>query len=439
MTATPSAAERAAPDPAGAAPARRKTVRAAIAWAFYDWANSPFTAVVTTFVFATYFTESVAADKTAGSAQWGFMQGAAALLIAVLSPILGAIADHAGRRKPWLLVCTLGMAAGSALLWFVQPQAADAVLLLLAVGFAIVAFEIGTVFYNAMLPGLVPANWIGRVSGWAWGLGYFGGLACLLIVLFVFIQVDTPPFGLDKKTAEHVRIGGPIVAVWTLLFAIPIFLYVPDRPSTGIGLARAAKGGLAGLWRTFKELRKYREIARFLLAKMIYIDGINTLFIFGGVFAAVAFGMTVAEVALFGVVLNITAGLGAVAFGWIDARIGARNAVLVAIAGITLLSLGLLLSDSKLWFWILGSAVGIFFGPAQAASRTMMALMAPKNMETEMFGLFAFAGKATAFLGPWLVGIVTALTDSLRWGMAVVVPMMIIGGILLCTVKTPRP
>ena len=408
---------------------------AVVSWCFYDFANSPFTAVVTTFVVAAYFNEAIAPDKDTGTAQWGFMMGIAALVIAVLSPILGAIADHGGRRKPWLAVCTVGMAAGSALLWWASPGTGSVTLVLLSVAFAVVAFEVGMVFYNAMLPGLVPESWLGRISGWAWGLGYVGGLACLVLVLFVFIQGDPPPFGLDKKAAEHVRISGPIVAIWTLLFSLPIFLFTPDTGRAGLPAFQAVPAGLWQLKETIRHVRRYRQVVRFLIARMLYIDGINTLFIFGGLYASGTFGMAVEEVLIFGILLNITAGAGAFGFGWLDDKMGAKPTILISLVGIVGFGIPLLLVESKLSFMVLGSFIGLFFGPVQAASRSLMARMAPVGMETEMFGLYAFSGKSTAFMGPWLVGLVAAVAGQ-RWGMSIVLPLIILGGLLLLTVRT---
>ncbi len=411
--------------------------RAVAAWCLYDWANSPFPTVVTTFIFAAYYTSAVAADAGDALAQWGVMQGQPALVIALVSPVLGAIADRGGRRKPWLAVFTLAMAAGSGLLWLVHPDPGDAWLLLWLVGLAMVAFEVGMVFYNAMLPSLAPYNWLGRVSGWAWGLGYFGGLSCLAILLYGFIQTEAPPFGLAKESAQHVRIAGPFVALWIVLFSLPVFLYTPDRAASGVTARVAVREGLATLWHTLRHLRQYGSVARFLVARFFYTDGINTLFIFGGIYAAGTFGMNVGEVAMFGILLNVTAGLGAFGFAWIDDYFGAKRTILIALAGILLVGVPILIITSKMWFYILGAVLGIFFGPAQAASRSLMARMAPEGMETEMFGLFALTGKAAAILSPLTVALVVTVTGSQRAAMATVLPVIMIGALILLKVRDP--
>jgi UMF1 family MFS transporter len=283
------------------------------------------------------------------------------------------------------------------------------------------------------LPNIVPANWLGRISGWAWGLGYLGGVGGLLLVLFVFVQADPPPLGLDNATdkLENVRMAGPVVAIWLMVFCLPLFLWTPDPRGRGLPMRAAVRTGLTEIWSTLRNLRRYPQLWRYLLARMLFTDGLNTLFAFGGVFAAGTFGMTVAEVIMFGLILNITAGAGAFAFGWVDDRIGAKRTILIGIMGIIVVGIPLLVVESKLAFIILGATLGIFFGPVQAASRSLMARIIPPGTESEMFGLYALSGKATAFLGPWAVAVVTTATGSQRWGMATVLPFMIIGGLLL--------
>ena len=419
------------------APARAFERRPVFSWCLFDWANSPFPAIVLTFVIPAYFAMAVVGDAATATSQWAFMIGTAALVIAFASPILGSIADQGRRRKPWLALFTAILAVGSALLWFVRPDIADAVLLLWLAGVSVVAFEIGMVFYNALLPTLVPMSHVGRVSGWAWGLGYFGGLAGMLLVLFGFVQIKVPPFGLAKDAAEHVRIVGPIVGLWLIIFCLPLFLWTPDPAGRGLPAKAAVREGFIVLARTLRALPQHGQLARFLLARMIFTDGLNTLFAFGGIYAAGTFGMSVEEVLTFGLALNATAGAGAFAFGWIDDKIGAKPTILIGLVFIVAIGVPLLLVETTLWFWILGSALGIFIGPVQSASRSMMARMAPPGMESEMFGLFALSGKATAFVGPWLVGLIALTYDSQRLALATVLPFLVIGGLLMLTVREP--
>jgi UMF1 family MFS transporter len=413
------------------------STRAILGWCLFDWANSAFPAIVTTFLFSAYFTDHVALTHTAGQALWSWANGLAALAIALASPVFGAVADQGGRRKPWLFLFSLVSIVATAALWFVRPVADDVSFALVAMAIATIGFELGTAFYNAMLPDLVARDHVGRVSGWGWGMGYVGGLACLLLSYLVFVKPESAPFGLDRAQAEHVRIVMPLAALWFALFALPLFLWTPDRPTSGRALPEAVRGGLGELVGTLRQISRYGNIARFLLAKMIYIDGLNTLFIVGGAFAAGAFQMSVGEVLVFGILLNATAGAGAIAFAWVDDWLGAKTTILLSLAALTLLGGAVLIVESKLWFYILAAIIGVFLGPAQAASRSFMARLAPPAQSTEFFGLYNLAGKITTPVGPFLVGLITYLFDSQRAGMATILPFFVIGGLLLLPVREP--
>jgi MFS transporter, UMF1 family len=406
-------------------------------WALFDWANSAFSAVIITFVFATYFSQGIAVDSQTGTAQWGWALAGSGIAIALLSPVLGAIADAGGRRKPWVVVFTCVTVIGCFLLWYARPDPHFVIFALVVMAIANLAFELAGVFYNAMLPELVSRDYIGRLSGWAWGLGYAGGLACLILALFAFVQTEEPLFGLDKDSFEHVRITGPLVGVWFALFSLPLFLFTPDRRSAGLPAREAIERGLAQLKRTFANIRRYRQIGLFLLARMIYTDGLNTLFAFGGIYAAGTFGMELAQVIQFGILLNVTAGLGALAFAWVDDWLGAKRTIMIALVGLLACGTAAVIVTSTLAFWIAGGLLGVFVGPTQAASRSMLARMAPPDMRTEMFGLYALTGKITAYVGPFLLGTVTYWTGSQRLGIATILAFFIIGMILLLPVKEP--
>ena len=410
---------------------------ALISWCLYDWANSAYPTVVLTFVFAAYFTGAVAADPELGTRDWGQALSLSALLVALVSPLLGAIADHSKRRKPWLAVFTLLCIAASAALWLIEANPAFVLPALALVFLGNASFELGQVFYNAMLPGLAPPQRLGRISGWAWATGYAGGLGALGLCLIFFALPEEPLFGLDKESFEHVRITGPVTALWFALFALPLFLRVPDEGAPGVALADAARQGYGSLMATLRKLREYRVILRFLLARMIYNDGLTTLFAFGGIYAAGTFGMGFQEILVFGLILNVTSGLGAAAFAWLDDWIGSKPTIMIAVTALTVVGTAVLLVESKTWFYVLGAALGIFVGPAQAASRSLMARLAPEHLRTEMFGLYAFSGKATAFAGPALVGWVTLAADSQRWGMATILVFFVVGLILLQGVREP--
>jgi len=422
-------------DNAGAGGAGR---RAVAAWCLFDWANSAYPTVVVTFVFAAYYARAVAGDATEATGQWGQMIALSGLAVAVLAPVFGAIADQTGRCKPWLGLFTVIAVAASFGLWAVAPDPAFALIALVLVALGNAAFELGQVFYNAMLPGLAQARHLGRISGWAWGLGYAGGLACLALSLLLFLRPEPPLFGLDATRGEAVRAIGPFVGAWFALFAVPLFLFTPDGPPLGAGAWRAARGALPRLWRTLRGL-PWQEggIGRFLLARMIYTDGLNTLFAFGGLYAAGTFDMDMEEILLFGILLNVAAGLGAFAFAWVDDWIGARRTVLIALGCLIAASGAILLVESRTWFVALGCAIGLFIGPAQSASRSFMARLAPVHLRSELFGLYALSGKATAFVGPALVGWVTLWSDSQRIGMATILAFFLLGMVLFWPLRDP--
>jgi UMF1 family MFS transporter len=411
--------------------------RVLLAWCFFDWANSGFPTVITTFVFAAYFAQAVAPDAVRGQALWGHALSIGGLVVAVASPLLGAVADRAGARKPWLAAFSLLCLGATALLWTVEPEPSWAFRGLVLMTLATIAFELTMVFYNAMLPDLVPERLIGRLSGWGWGLGYFGGLACLALCLVLFVQADPPPFGLDKERLEHVRVVGPVVALWFALFSLPLFLLVPDRPPSGVRVADAMRQGAREFRATLRRLGQHGPIARFLLASLLYLNGLQTLFAFGGIYAAGEFGMSTAEIIQFGIALNVTAGAGAFLFGFVDDRIGARATIFIALAGVIIPGAGILLVRDTGWFWALALLLGTFLGPAQAAGRSMMARMAPQGLEAEMFGLYALAGKATNFLGPLVLSLATLATGSQRWGMSTILVFLVAGFLILMTVRPP--
>ncbi|CAA7623161.1 MFS transporter [Magnetospirillum sp. UT-4] len=411
--------------------------RAAVSWALYDWANSPFATLVVTFVFPAYFASAVVGDPVAGQAEWGYAMGLSGLLVAVTAPVFGAVADTGGRRKRWLAAFTLLCAAASAALWLVRPEAAAVTLAVTLVVLANWGLEAAGVFYNAMLPDIAGPGRMGRLSGWAWGLGYAGGLAALVLALVALVMPETPWFGIPKEGAAHIRLIGPLVAAWLLIFALPLFLWVPEA-SPAAAPALRVRAALRSLGRSLAEVARMGPTGRFLLAHLLYADGLATLFAMGGVFVAGAHGFTLEEVMLFGIVLNVTAGLGAAGFAWMDDLAGPKPTILVALAGLIAAGAGILLAEQRLLVWVLGGALGIFVGPAQAAGRSLLARLAPPERRTELFGLYALSGKATAFLGPWAVGAVTIASGSQAAGMAVILAFFAAGAAVLATVRPER-
>jgi MFS transporter, UMF1 family len=401
-------------------------------WALYDFANSPFTTLVVTFVYATYFTQAIADDPIHGTALWSRGVTITALVVALCSPLLGALADRGGYRKLFVALSTSVCVVATALLYRVLPGEVVAALVLFVI--ANIAYEFGTVFYNAFLPDIAPRDKIGQVSGLGWGVGYFGGLLALALALVGFVQPDTPWFGFSHEAGENVRATNLLVAAWFVVFSVPLFLWVREDKSRVSPAGRIVGDSWAQLKRTFKEVRRYRQMVRFLIARLIYNDGLVTIFAFGGIYAAGTFGFTIEQVLLFGIVINIAAGVAAILMGYLDDMIGGKRTIIVSLIGLIGATALAMAATTEAWLWVAGILIGIFTGPNQSASRSLMGRFVPKAVENEFFGFFAFSGKLTAFMGPLMLGLLTDWSGSQRVGVSIVLVLFVIGLALLLTV-----
>jgi UMF1 family MFS transporter len=408
-----------------------------MAWVLYVWADHAFATIVATFVFATYFTQAVAADPVTGTSQWVLMQTVAGFAVALLAVPLGAIADSGGRRNLLLGVCLAVLVAATAGLWFVKPDPSYVLLALVLAGIGTVAYEVATIFYNAMLPDIAPRERYGRLSSFAWGAGYGGGLAALVVALVLLVQPDPPLFGLDSAAAEPIRACAILAAIWALAFGWPALVYIP-KPATTRPWGQAVRTAWAELGITLRAAVRDPVLRRFLIARMLFMDGLVTLFAFGGIFAAGTFGFSARDVLLFGIGLNITAGLGVLAFAFIEDRIGPKAAIMISLWALVALGTPALLVTDPFWFWVFGLALGLFVGPAQSASRSMMAHMAPPEARSAWFGLFALSGRVTAFVGPLFLALATSVFQSQRAGMATILVFLAAGAIALIGLRVPR-
>lgn len=415
----------------------KKTKKSVIAaWCMFDWAAAPFSSIITTFIFAAYFTGHIAVDKVSGTAQWANATALAGIVIAILSPIFGAIADHGGRHKVWLFIFTASCMISTSALWYAYPTPSAINYTLTWIVLGTISLELALVFYNSFLMHITPEKYLGRISGWAWGLGYLGGIIALCLCLYLFIQSHIT--WLDTNTAAQVRICGPLVAAWFGLFSIPLFMMVPDLPAARHSMYKSIQLGFSELITTFKELPKEKNLFLYLIAHLIYIDGLNTVFAFGGIYAAGTFNMDLSQVILFGITMNLAAGIGAISLAWLDDYLGSKPTILISLIGMILVSIPLLLTHQRNVFWAVALLLAIFVGPVQAASRSLMARLAPPDKSTEMFGLYALSGRVTAFIGPWLLGVITLHFNSQRAGMATVVFFFVIGGVLMGRVKEKK-
>lgn len=442
--------------------------RARFGWILFDWSTQPFFTLVTTFIFAPYFTSAVVSDPAQGQALWGYATGFAGLCIAMLSPFLGAVADASGPRKPWIALFGTFLFIGCAMLWFAVPGAPYAILFgLLGYVIATLGAEFASVFNNAMMPTLVSPQKLGRLSGTGWAVGYVGGLISLVLAL-VFLATDAetgktllgrdPAFGLDASSRAGDRASGPFAAVWFLIFVLPLFVFTPDLAKTGLSLRAAIAGGLNSLRDSLRGLRTDKNLARFLLANMIYADGLAALFAFAGIYAAGVFGWGSTQIGIFGILLTVTATLGAWLGGKADDAFGPRPVIIVALCVLILASIGIVGTGRDLIFYVvsvmpadasaglfsgsservyvaLGLLIGFVAGPLQAASRTMLIRLSKPEKIGQNFGLFALSGKVTSFLGPTLVASVTAITANQRAGVAVLIMFFVTGLILMLRLR----
>jgi len=408
-----------------------------ISWALFDFANSPFTTLVVTFIYAAYFIKEIAGDEITGTQLWSFGVTITAIFVALLSPISGVLADICNLRKISLFISTLIAAICTSFLYFILPGNIYGALFFFII--ANIAFETGMIFYNAFLPEIAPPDKIGKISGFGWGLGYIGGLAALFIALIGFIYPDVPWFSLSKEQGQNIRATNFLVAFWYILFSIPLFVFIKEQKAPKrIEFKDAIFKSMKELYNTFLEIKKYRKIFTFLLARLIYNDALITIFAFGGIYASGTFNFSYNEILIFGIVLNICAGTGAIVMGYLDDYIGGKKTIQFSIIALTIASCIAVFAPDKIYFWISGILVGIFSGPNQSASRSYMSRLIPKDRENQFFGFYAFSGKCTAFLGPFLLGILTEFFHCQRIGISVVILFFIVGFVILSKVDMKK-
>ncbi len=453
-------------------------------WMLFDWAAQPFHTLLVTFIFAPYFVSKVVPnpwaqgqygadtilegvqkvpDAVYGQQLWGQALGIGGIFIALMAPFLGALADATGPRKPWIAVFSLAAVAGTALLWLATPDGgAPVTLILFAFVLALIGIEFSTVFTNSMMPSLVPRSELGKLSGSGWALGYIGGIIALVIVLGFMVASPSsgktmlgsiPLFGLDPGQYQGERATGPLTAIWYLVFIIPLFFFTPDIPRRA-GQSKAVKTALNNLWATVRQLPARKSYFSFLITSMLYRDGLNGLYMFGGIYAAGVLGMTTTQIGIFGILAAVAGAIGAFFGGRMDARFGPKTVVfwscwLLVIAGTVIVSStpeSILFfvpvtstSTPLIVFYIAGSLIGAAGGALQAASRTLLVDQVEHDETTEAFGLYALAGRATSFIAPLSIALVTAVTQSQRIGITPVIVLLAVGAIGLFWVREKKP
>lgn len=443
-------------------PAPTASRRGIWSWMLFDWAAQPFHTLIITFVFAPYFAGQVAANPVDGQSDWAFAATIGGLLIAFLAPVLGALSDATGPRKPWIFGFSAIAVVAVFSLWFVtpDPDPANITLALVAFVVALIGFEFAAIFNNAMMPGLVGRDKLGSLSGNAWALGYAGGLICLIAMLVLMVASPDsgktlvgldPILGLDPAQLEGDRASGPLTAIWFVIFIIPLFLFTPDT-ARRIGVKNAVSKGLRELIDTIRSLPRHPSLFAFLGSSMFYRDALNGLYTFGGIYAVGVLGWSTIQLGVFGILASVTGIFGSIAGGWLDTRLGTKRVVTLTILALIAAS-ALVISTTEthvlfvavaegssvpdIMFYCAGALIGAAGGALQAASRPLLVdqVEHPERMG-EAFGLYALSGKATAFLAPLGIYIFTELSGSQRIGITPILILFVVGLLLLIPVRS---
>jgi UMF1 family MFS transporter len=433
----------------------------------FDWAAQPFFTVITTFIFGPYLVSRLTEDHAAGQAAWSYTLTIAGVTIALLAPVMGSIADASGARKPWIAAFAAIKILSLFALWYAAPGS-SLIFAMAMIVLATVAAEFSIVFNDSMMPRLVSPADAGRISNIAWGLGYLGGMIVLIaVVALLAANPETgrtaigisPLFGLDATAGEDARITGPISALWYLVFILPMFFFTPDQ-SRGLPILAAVRAGFADLTFALRDLRRKPGILRFLIARMIYQDGVNGLLALGGTFAAGMFAWQTFELGIYGIILNVVAIGGCLYASRMDRRLGSKTVVVTSLVCLTLATIGIVstgpgftlfgllplpTADSGGLFGtaaekayiVYGLLIGIAFGPVQASARSYLAQSIHPDEAGRYFGLYALSGRATSFLAPLSVALVTTATGSARLGMMALIAFLLVGFLLL--LRTPYP
>jgi UMF1 family MFS transporter len=393
------------------------------AWCLYDFANSAFTTLIVTFIFSEFFTRVIATDNVTGTVLWSRAVNASAIIVALSTPVLGAIADFSRRKKLFLLVATIQTVVFTALLFFMQPGMAVPAAILFVI--ANIGFEGANVFYNAFLPEISSSRNIGRISGYGWALGYVGGLVALVIALQM-VQSWLP-----QEDYLNVRATTLLVAAWFAVFSVPLFVFLRERGAAeDIEPGTYIRVGFRRVADTLRRLRRYREAVKLLVARLVYNDGLVTIFSFGAIYASAVFGMETADVIVLGIVLNVCAAIGAFALGFVNDWIGGKWTIAITLIVLIVAALLGATAGSRTAFWVAAVGIGLMVGPNQAASRSLLGVMIPEDRRGEFFGFFAFSGKLASVAGPFVYGSVVGATGSHRIAMASIVAFFV-GGLFL--------
>ncbi len=401
-------------------------------FALFDFANSAFTTIVITFIFATYFAKQIAPNPVMGQSYWGWTIGLTGFLVAIIGPIVGSFADKNNRIVFFIRCFSLLCIFFTTLLWFAKPSQSYLLYTLLVVGIANLFYELSLIFYNSLLKDISSNRNLGKSSGFGFALGYFGGIIILLISIKLFIDTDDLPFGLSKENSQNIRAIALLVSFWFLIFAYPfLFLEIKEK-------RKKVKKNASSYFTELKNLvwnKKLSVLAKFLIARMLYADGLNAIIVMGGIFAVGVFNLEIKELLKLSILMNITAFAGAFIGGIANDKYGSKFVIIFSLIGLIFSSIAILFTSLVSTFFFLAAINGFFIGPIQSASRVVITSMLNKNNQGKGFGLFAMSGKLTSFLGPLLVSTVTFLTNSQRIGFSAAIILLLAGLIILLSIK----
>ena len=414
--------------------------RATIAWCLFDFANSSYTTLIITVAFAVYFrTAVVNASDNRGDQLWGLSNFIAMLLVAVISPVFGAVADYSGKKKLFLILTTLVTIVASAALFFAGPG--DIVLAMALYIVGTIAFEMGYAFYNAFLPEVSTPATVGRISGWGWAVGYIGGLVCTILCQPLISQpLKSASGALDAAGVRGYQVSFVVVAIFYLVFAIPAFVWLRESPPLGrlSGAAAYVRTGFSRVRQTLAHLRDYRDTARFIAASLFFNDGITTVISFAGIYATATMGFSNAEMVSLFLVLNLVAFPGSLVAGYLGDWIGARRTLI----GTLVLWMGVVivgcLATTKALFWAMAVGAALGIGSTQAVGRSFMAQITPPSRESEFFGFYVLSGKFGSMFGPLLFGMISQISGSQRLAIVSLLPFFIIGLGLMLSINEQR-
>lgn len=409
-------------------------------WCLYDWAHTVWPVLIITFIFPYYFVENVAETPLLGNIYWANIMTVSGFATALIAPAIGLIADAAGNRMFWLRLFTLLNIICAYGIWFVEPSPKFITLTMYLITLGTVSFEVSSAFYNTLLSSITKLSQLSRISGIAWGLGYFSGIFCLIICLLTLVLPQDPLFGIiSKDAAMNIRIIGPIVGTYYLIFALPLML-LTDRKQENrkSSISNLTKSAYQQFIHSISKAKQMPYILWFLICRMIYTDGINTLFMFAGIYAASVFDMSFEGIMYFAIVCNLSAGFGCFIASYVDSIVGEKVTIQISLLILTVLMITILFVHTLTMFVTLAVIATVFVGPVQTSSRSLMSKVTPTELSGEFFGLYALSGRITSFLGPMFLSLITSYTGSQKIGMSIIAVFLLFGLIGMYLLHIPK-